>query len=88
MNDSKTILVVDDDEAVRSLMSIFLAKFGHVAELAETGIGALNRLKEKMPDLILLDVQMPGIDGLETLRRIKAETAYNNIPVIMVSGFS
>lgn len=81
-----TLLVVDDNPDNRNLLSRQLARAGFVVDTAEDGESALERMADRHFDLVLLDVIMPGIDGLETLRRIKMEEGLVEIPVIMLSS--
>jgi len=81
----KKILVVDDEESIRELYRAELADEGYDVELAEDGQQALRRLESGRPDLVTLDVKMPGIDGIETLRRIREKDA--TIPVVLVTAF-
>jgi DNA-binding response OmpR family regulator len=78
------ILVVDDDQEVRMATRDFLTSKGHDVTLAEDGVQALKLLATVKPDVVLLDVAMPEMDGMETLRRIVA--SYPNLPVIMVTA--
>ncbi|PYM50449.1 MAG: hypothetical protein DMD77_25670 [Candidatus Rokuibacteriota bacterium] len=78
------ILVVDDDREVRMATRDFLTSKGHEVTLAEDGVQALKLLATVKPDVVLLDVAMPEMDGMETLRRIVA--GYPNLPVIMVTA--
>jgi two-component system response regulator (stage 0 sporulation protein F) len=81
----KKILVVDDEESIRELYRAELADEGYDVDLAADGQQALRRLESGRPDLVTLDVKMPGIDGIETLRRIREKDA--TIPVILVTAF-
>ena len=78
------ILVVDDDREVRMATRDFLTSKGHDVTLAEDGVQALKLLATVKPDVVLLDVAMPEMDGMETLRRIVA--GYPSLPVIMVTA--
>ena len=78
------ILVVHDDREVRMATRDFLTSKGHEVTLAEDGVQALKLLATVKPDVVLLDVAMPEMDGMETLRRIVA--GYPNLPVIMVTA--
>jgi excisionase family DNA binding protein len=80
------ILVVDDDERLREYVRVNLEAEGYVVREAGSGEEALSALGEQSPDLILLDVMMPQVDGWETLRRIQEHTGVGAIPVIMFSG--
>jgi two-component system response regulator (stage 0 sporulation protein F) len=82
----KKILVVDDEESIRELYRAELVEEGYEVELAADGREALRRMDAFRPDLVTLDVKMPGIDGIETLRRIREKNA--TIPVILVTAFS
>lgn len=79
----RTILVVDDDETIQDYFERTLRD--NKIEKASSGEEALEYIKNKRPDLVLLDIKMPGIDGIETLRRIKEID--QNIPVIMLSAY-
>jgi PAS domain S-box-containing protein len=82
------ILVVDDNPASLQLLMDILNKAGYHARLASNGSIALRSVEYKPPDLILLDVKMPGMDGYEVCRRLKSNEKNNNIPVIFISGLS
>lgn len=78
------ILVVDDEEEVRNVLSQFFQKKGYEVLAADSGAEALSTLERRPVDAVLLDIRMPGMDGLATLRRLKA--SYPAMPVVMVSG--
>jgi len=80
------ILVVDDNEGNRDMLSRRLLREGYEASTAANGHEALARLKTELVDLILLDVMMPGIDGYDTLKELKSNTTWRDIPVIMISA--
>jgi putative two-component system response regulator len=82
-----SILIVDDNLVSLKQMSALLAKDYDVS-LAKSGEMALQICAEKQPDLILLDVEMPGMDGFETIARLKADGNCKNIPVIFLTGNS
>jgi class 3 adenylate cyclase len=82
------ILVVDDTEANRDLLRRRLLQEGHCVELAESGPEALGILEREDFDLILLDLIMPDMNGVEVLRRIKSDPRLYQIPVVMISGLS
>jgi len=82
------ILVADDTESVRSLFNKLLTSDGHEVVSAADGIGALEAVHHHRPDVILLDVDMPAMDGLEVCRRLKADPATRLTPVVMVTGQS
>ena len=80
------LLVIDDNETNRDLVSRQLARNGYSVATAEGGEEGLRRLEREDYELILLDVIMPGMDGLETLRRLQADERWASIPVIMLSS--
>ncbi len=81
----KLILVVDDTETVLIFTKMMLA--GQAAEIvvARNGVEALQRVEEQAPDLILMDIMMPELDGVETCRRLKSNPRTGDIPVVMVT---
>jgi CheY-like chemotaxis protein len=82
----KRILVVDDDRSICQLYRTALTLSGFIVEIAADGFGALVKIDEERPDLIVLDLQMPRIDGLEVLDELRANTGTFNIPVVVVTG--
>lgn len=80
-----TILVVDDEAIVREVVSQYLTQDGFAVETAADGVEALERFASGRPDLVLLDLMLPGIDGLEVCRRIRSQS---NVPIIMVTAKS
>ncbi|RZM78023.1 response regulator [Leptolyngbya iicbica LK] len=84
----QTILVVDDTPTNIQVLFDLLDASGYRVAIAKSGEIALQRLENSLPDLILLDVMMPGIDGFETCRRLKAAVATQDIPVIFMTALS
>ena len=84
--DPGTILIVDDDPLNRRLLAKSLENDGHRTTQFDNGFAALAAIKEDQPDLVLLDVEMPGLDGIEVLERIKGDDELRHVPVIMISG--
>jgi twitching motility two-component system response regulator PilG len=82
----KTILVVDDSPTVRKLISGKLEKSGHHVICAEDGVEALERLEARLPDLVLLDIAMPRMDGYEVCKKIRSNPAAKDVPIVMISG--
>ena len=78
------ILIVDDEQPILSSVRDVLKDEGYDASTAENGLDGLAKIKEELPDLVLLDVWMPGMDGLETLAKIQEE--HPGLPVIVMSG--
>jgi two-component system phosphate regulon response regulator PhoB len=83
-----TILVVEDDPDIRELVSYNLGKEGYTVATAESGERALAQLPTANPDLILLDIMLPGADGLDVLRSLKGDPASARIPVILATAKS
>lgn len=82
------VLIVDDVEDNIALLSFELEDDGFDVISAENGMDCITLAKESTPDIILLDIMMPGIDGIETLRRLKSDDKTRKIPVLMVSASS
>ena len=80
------ILVVDDLEENRELLNRRLSRLGYSVQLAENGEAALQFIAANPVDLVLLDILMPGVDGIEVLRRLKADAATQHLPVVMLSS--
>jgi two-component system phosphate regulon response regulator PhoB len=80
------ILAVDDEEDILELIRYNLTKEGYVVDLASTGEQALERARSSAPDLILLDLMLPGLDGLDVCREIKQDPSINHIPILMVTA--
>jgi CheY-like chemotaxis protein len=83
-----TILIVDDNQTNLGVLADFLEESGFTILIARDGESGLEKARYGRPDLILLDVMMPGIDGFETCRRLKADQATQDIPVIFVTALS
>ena len=86
MLDSKNILVVEDDSDIRELISFNLKNEGHQVFEAKDGEAGIDKAREKLPDLILLDLMLPGIQGLDVCRIIKSDQETKKIPIIMVTA--
>jgi twitching motility two-component system response regulator PilH len=82
----KKILVVDDSATVRRFMLDLLLKGGYEVIMASTGDEAVTKSREEMPDLVLMDVVMPGMNGFQATRAITRDEATQHIPVLMVTG--
>jgi two-component system, cell cycle response regulator DivK len=84
----RVVLVVDDHEDNRRILRDLLASAGYEVIEATTGDDGVAMAKARTPDLILMDIQLPGIDGYEATRRIKADDALGRIPVIVVTSYA
>ena len=85
---SKRILVVEDQEDNRQIIRDMLSSTDYEIMEAESGEQALEGVAKQRPDLILMDIQLPGIDGYETTRRIKADPALRSITIIAVTSYA
>lgn len=83
-----SIMVVEDDQDIRELVSYNLGKEGYTVVSAESGEQALKLIESANPDLIVLDIMLPGMDGIEVLRSLKQGSRYAQIPVIMATAKS
>ncbi len=83
---SRNILIVEDEESLLKLESILLTTKGYMVKGAVTGPAALESIAEDPPDLVLLDIMLPGLDGFEVCRRIKTNTETRHIPVILLTA--
>ena len=87
MND-KVIMHVEDNEYNRKIVRDLLSKSNYELLEAQDGEAALDALTRRRPDLILMDVQLPKLSGLEVIRRIRADPALTEIPVIAITSFA
>lgn len=85
---SGSILIVDDDPGTGRLLAVLLRHIGHEAAFVNSGRKALEYIAHHRPDLVILDVMMPGIDGLEVLRRVRENPQTADVPVVMFSALS
>jgi len=81
-----TILIIDDEPQNRRLLEALLQPEGYRTQSASNGDEAMALIAEQAPDLVLLDIMMPGIDGFEVATRIKSNPTTANIPIIMVTA--
>ena len=80
------ILVVDDDPTVAEVVAGYLLRAGYSVERAEDGRAALAKIAEARPDLLVLDLMLPEMDGLEVCRRVRADSATRGLPVVMLTA--
>jgi len=81
-----TILIVDDEPLVREFFRTVLERDGHTLLTAANGHDALSTMRDRLPDLVLLDLDMPVMDGMTFLRLIRRNPQYKDLPVVIVSG--
>src|SRR5512142_1852070 len=85
-NSSGSLLIVDDNSVNRIMLSRYTTRLGYQSTLVENGRQALEKLRNDPFDLVLLDVQMPEMDGYQVLEEMKAEPGLREIPVIMITA--
>jgi phosphate regulon transcriptional regulator PhoB len=82
----RTILVVEDEKDIRDLIRFHLAQEGYVVREAESGEKALQQIAAERPGLVILDIMLPGTDGLEICRHLRASEATHGMPIIMLTA--
>jgi DNA-binding response OmpR family regulator len=80
------VLIVDDDPDIQKLVSYNLSQAGFRVTTAATGLAALEAVQEQPPDLIILDIMLPDLDGLEVCRKLRQQTKSRRIPIIMLTA--
>lgn len=88
MSMAKTVLVVDDETNIQELIKFNLEKNGFEVVTADNGLDALRLAETKKPDLIFLDLMLPGMDGLDVCKNIRKNPAIENIPIVMITAKS
>jgi len=86
MSDQRRILMVDDFQDNREMYAAYLRYAGFAVDEAVTGTEALDKALATAPDLIVMDLSLPGMDGWEATRRLKADPKTKHIPIVVVSG--
>ena len=91
MNEDSTnavpvIVAVDDDHEILTLIAMLLRRIGAQSKTFYDGREALNYLAKETPDLIILDLMLPDIDGFEILKRVRSETRFDHVPVLILSA--
>jgi len=81
-----SVLVVDDEPMARTMLRLILVRAGFEVREAEDGNTALSEVDRSLPDLMILDIMMPGIDGFEVCKRLRAAEITNSLPIIMLSA--
>ena len=84
--DKKRILVVDDERHIVRLVQVNLERAGYEVLTAFDGVEALEKVKTESPDMVVLDVMMPRMDGFEVLKNLQSDPGFQNIPVIMLTA--
>ena len=81
------VLVVDDEKQIRDLLQKFLKREGYEVIVASDGKEAIELAKKERPEVVLLDIKLPKIDGIEVCRRLKADREIAFLPILMISAF-
>lgn len=84
----KKILIIEDDSFIRDIYQVKFEQEGFEIVMAEDGVVALEKLKDFIPDVILLDIMMPYLDGTEVLRSIRKTEVLEKVPVVMLTNIS
>ena len=84
--EKKRILVVEDEEDILALLQFNLIKAGYDVDCASCGEEGLSKVRENLPNLILLDLMLPGIDGLDICRRLRNDKMTQDLPIIMLTA--
>lgn len=83
---TRTILIVDDEEMTRNLLRLMLMPAGYQIVEAEDGVDAMEKIEASPPDIVLLDVMMPRMDGIEVCKAVRQHAVVSDLPIIMVSA--
>ncbi len=83
---ARKILVVDDERHIVRLVEVNLTRAGYEVQTAYDGVEALEKIADDLPDMIVLDVMMPRMDGFEVLKKLQSDAKYKDIPVIMLTA--
>jgi CheY-like chemotaxis protein len=85
---SRRILLVEDDEAARFIMSTVLRHAGHAVTETRTALEGLRSLETTMPDAVLVDLGLPGVDGFELIRRVRSSPFGHALPIVVVTVYA
>lgn len=88
MANAPHVLVAEDDADIRSLIELKLTAIGLSVESVGDGVAALEAVEQREPDLLLLDVRMPRMDGIEVCRRVRQMPQFADTPVVMITGLA
>ena len=80
------ILIVEDSQTIRTMMANLLESEGHTVSGARDGLSAMTMLRDKKPDMILLDIMLPGVGGIELCMVIRRNPELKDVPIVMVTG--
>jgi CheY-like chemotaxis protein len=83
----KKILIVEDDEDSREMLAFLLAGRGYHISCAEDGLMALSLIQAEAPELIITDISMPGMDGINLIKRLRQQRQWQSIPILVMSAF-
>lgn len=86
MSENKKVLIIDDNPTLATTLQMILELKGFTIITASDGIAGLNKVMEEMPDIIILDIMLPGMDGYQVCEKVKANPNTKDIPVIMLTG--
>ena len=85
---AKKVLIVDDEEGIRDALEFFLDREGYETLIASTGEAVKTIISEQIPDLIILDILMPGMNGYELCEQIRDNPITHSIPILMLTGLA
>lgn len=83
---AKTILILEDDKPVADILKFNLEQDGHQVEVAASGLEGLRRMREQPPDLLVLDIMMPDLDGWEVLDKLQTDETLSRVPVVVITA--
>ena len=86
MTDARLVLVADDEEDILALLTTILERAGHEVVAVRDGAAALAAIRNRRPDLAVLDISMPEVDGLEVLRSVRADGETSRLPVLLLTA--
>jgi len=84
----RTVLVVEDDNDLRFMLKLLLERAGYQVQEAAHGMGALHRISESVPDLIVTDIKMPILNGSDLIRRLREQEKTADLPIVVVSAYA